>query len=185
MRAVPADATMTEEANTKSNSDLAEERREERVFAAGLTMALGHAFFGLTVGLVWAAAYLPPGEIMWGWLSAKTGVPVWVILFLQACGLFLLIPFGIWHWGRLMARAYSDGYPGRHGAWRLFVCIPRRHPDLRMSRWIVLLVIGAYSAALYTCSHTDEAIARRKREQSRGRQGSEKVVEPASEPAGK
>jgi hypothetical protein len=179
---------MTEDANPHSNKTAPDTRQEERACVVGLTLSMSVALFLAAAVVVWYAEFEAPREGSLARLAATVGLPLWAMLFLFACGLFLPVPFMLWHWLRLVFRGvFSEGMRiDPIIMLRALVAVPRRHPDLRISRWIVLLILGGYLVGMYAICHTDEALAaRREREQPQGRQGSGEVLEPVPDAMGR
>ena len=91
------------------------------------------------------------------------GTPLWVGVALAVTLVFLPLPFAFTHLFQIVFRGASEGARiSGIGIVHSVFTVPSRHPDLRRSRVIVLLILGGYIFAILTYAFlADEAALRR------------------------
>ena len=94
--------------------------------------------------------------------SGPFGTPLWLIVALSVTVVFLPLPFAFYHLFQIMFRGASEGRRlSGFGIVHSVFAVPSRHPDLRRSRFIVLLILGGYIAAMFIYAFlADEAAIR-------------------------
>jgi preprotein translocase subunit SecG len=91
---------------------------------------------------------------VFGGLSAWLGLPLLPVVLLAACGAYFPLPFAFWHLFRIVfCGAAEGGTISKFGVVKALFEVPRRHPDLRMSRLIVIVILGGYMATTLTLAY--------------------------------
>ena len=119
-------------------------------------------------GLLFALLHpdsMPQTQEVFGGMAAKTGLPLWAVVVLVVGIAYLPFPFALWHLFRIVFRGASEGEViSKFGLVRAIFTVPSRHPDLRGSRWMVLLIFGGYLVAILIFAYlADERDMERKR----------------------
>jgi hypothetical protein len=122
---------------------------------------------------------MPHNQEAFGGLAAKLGLPLWAVVTLLVCVAYLPLSFAFYHLFRLVFRGASEGGGiSLLSLLRAVFVVPSRHPDLRASKWIVILILGGYLAAILTWAYfADERDLERKRNESQIQQGAKEAVD--------
>ncbi|HBJ87630.1 MAG TPA: hypothetical protein DDZ88_27990 [Verrucomicrobiales bacterium] len=107
----------------------------------------------------------PNNQKVFGELATKVGLSLRPLVILIVCIVWLPLPIAFWHLSQILLRSASEGGSlSKLGIVRSIFVIPGRHPDLKVSRLVVLLVLGGYIVAILTCAYiADERDSQRKR----------------------
>lgn len=103
-----------------------------------------------------------------GDFATKFGMPLRTFVAVIVVTAWLPLPFAFWHLFRIVFRGASEGEPmGKFGLVRAVFTVPSRHPDLRQSRLIVVLILGGYIVTMFTFAYlADERDLKRKRSET-------------------
>ncbi len=115
---------------------------------------------------------LPHNQEAFGAIANKLGVPLWAFVTAIVGVAWLPLPFAFWHLNRIVFRGASEGGSiSRFGLVKAVFTVPSHHPDLRVSRLIVLFILGGYIVALFTYAYiADERDFQRKQSEAQGEQ---------------
>ena len=116
---------------------------------------------------------MPHNQEAFGDVASRLGVPLRAFVAALVAVVFLPLPFAFWHLFRIIFRGASEGETmSRFGLVRAVFTVPERHPDLRTSRLIVLIILGGYITAMFTYAYmADERDLERKRQYDQHEQG--------------
>lgn len=125
----------------------------------------------------------PHNQEAFGAIATQLGIPLWAFVTVIVGLAWAPLPFAFWHLNRILLRGLSEGETiSKFGIVRAVFTVPSRHPDLRVSRLIVLFILGGYIAALFTYAYiADERELQRKRSELQGEQNVG-TNHPSSEP---
>ncbi|MCE9609280.1 MAG: hypothetical protein K8R23_03535 [Chthoniobacter sp.] len=114
----------------------------------------------------------PHNQEAFGNIALKLGVPLRVFVIVVVGVAYLPLPLAFWHLFRIVFRGASEGVAiSKFWIARAVFTVPRRHRDLRVSRLIVLLILGGYIVAMLTYAYiADERDLKRKGSEAQGKQ---------------
>jgi len=127
----------------------------------------------LVILAVLLAALLHPDSMAhnqeaFGDIATQLGMPLRIFVIVIVVAVWLPLPFAFWHLFRIVFRGVSEGESlSKFGIVRAVFIVPEHHPDLRVSRLIVILILGGYIVTMFTSAYlADERDLKRKRGES-------------------
>ena len=85
---------------------------------------------------------MPHNQEAFGAIAIKLGVPLWAVVTAIVGVAWLPLTFAFWHLNRILLRGLSEGETiSSFGMVKAVFTVPSRHPDLRVSRLIVLFIL--------------------------------------------
>ena len=164
---------MTEEAPAPHTPPTMDARWLEPARLTKATVLISLALYACVLFALLNPDSMPQNQETFGDMAAKTGLPLWAFVTLAVSLACIPLPFAFWHFFRILFRGASEGTGiSMFGMLRCLFTVPNRHPDLRISRWIVFLIFGSYLVAIFTFAYlADERDLERKRHESPTEEG--------------